>query len=497
MHENILIWLLIIPLVFSMVFFAVRATGTRSLKLLEVMHVSGIVLLLLASIWLVWIVIMRGHIFALSGLLYADKLTAIFILVIGVMGFLNGLYSIGYMRHELEAGVADEKALYRYYGFYHLFLFTMIMAVLPNNIVLMWVGIEATTLGSAFLVGFYGHKLSLEATWKYVLICSIGVGFALFGTILVYAGAFNAIDNANASMLWSEIMKSARHIDAAIMKLALVFLFLGYGTKAGFFPMHSWLPDAHSEAPSPVSSLLSGVLLNCALYALVRYYMVASRCLGPTYPRLLFLVFGVVSVACAAFFIYGQRDLKRMLAYSSIENIGLIATGLGIGGVLGVLASLFHLINHSIAKSLLFCTSGNVLIKYGTRDLGEIRGLFRVAPYSAFLLGAGALAISGCPPFSIFISEMLTVAAGLRRGYLWLMVFILLLLVIVFAAFLRLIGESVFGAPQRSVRAGDVPWSALVPVFLLLALVLGLGICIPSPLYQLLKDAACLVNYGI
>jgi len=493
---SLLVWLPAVPFVVALIAFWARTLGDGTRRVVEAVHVIGITLLLILSLWLVKLVLLNGNLLALSEWLFADKLTGVFILVIGLMGFLNGLYSIGYMRHDLVTGEVDRKGLSTYYGFFHFFLFTMIFTVLSNNIALMWVGVEATTLGSAFLVGLYGHKSSLEAAWKYVLICSVGVAFALFGTILVYSNSFNVLQNAHNSMLWTEIVKHAQLLDPMVMKLAFVFILIGFGTKAGLFPMHAWLPDAHSEAPSPVSSLLSGVLLKCALFAIIRYYIVVGKAIGGAFPSTLLLVFGILSIAFAAFFIFSQRDIKRMLAYSSVENVGIIATGLGLGGPLGIFAALFHTINHSIAKSLMFCTSGNILIKYGTRDLNIIKGMLKVVPFTAFLLGSGALAIAGSPPFNVFISELLTVTAGLKGGYLWLMILVLLFLLVVFAAFLRLIGEAVFGSPPENVTRGDVNFITILPIFLLFILMFGLGVYIPSPLADLLRGAADIVLSG-
>lgn len=492
--DNILIWLMIIPLVFSLAIFLLRAAGWRTRRVPEILHLISITLILAFTVGAASLTFTRGSLATLAEQFYADQLTAVFLLVIGIMGFLNGLYAIGYLRYDLEKGEVGVEDLSTFYGFFHLFLFTMIFTVLSNNIALMWVGIEATTLGSVFLVGLYGKKTSLEAAWKYILICSVGIAFALYGTILIYAGSFNLLHNAHNSMLWTEVVQAAGALDPQVVKLAFVFILIGFGTKAGLFPVHTWLPDAHSEAPSPVSSLLSGVLLKCALFAIIRYYMIAAKCLGPGFPRTLLLVFGVLSIACAAFLIFAQRDIKRMFAYSSIENIGIIATGLGIGGPLGVFAALLHTINHSITKSLLFCTSGNILIKYGTRDIGKIKGLFKTAPVTAVLLGGGALGIAGCPPLNIFISKLLTISAGIKAGYLWLMILCLALLVVVFASFLRLLGETLFGEAPEGVTIGDVNWLTLLPLVILFALMLGLGIHTPEPLYQLLQGAAALVS---
>ena len=322
------------------------------------------------------------------------------------------------MRHEVNNGEITVSTLCNYYGFFHLFLFTMLLVVTSNNLILMWVGIEATTLSSAFLVGLYGQRSSLEAAWKYIIICTVGVAFGLYGTVLVYANAANVLSDPGSAIFWTVVAEHAKELDPTLMHLAFVFILIGFGTKTGLFPMHSWLPDAHSEAPSPTSALLSAVLLNCALLVIIRYYIIISAAIGPHFPQMLLLVFGMMSVAVSAFFILAQRDMKRLLAYSSVENMGLIAVALGIGGPLGVLAALFHTLNHSLAKTLLFCGSGNVLLKYGTRDMGAIKGIIRVAPLTAVMFAGGALALAGMPPFNVFISEFMVVAAAIKSGHI-------------------------------------------------------------------------------
>lgn len=299
------------------------------------------------------------------------------------------------------------------------------------------------------MVGFYKHKTSAEAAWKYVLICSVGLAFALYGTILTYSNAFSVVQDAHKAMLWTELIKMAHQLDSQMMKLAFVFILIGFGTKAGLVPMHTWLPDAHSEAPSPASALLSGVLLKCALFAMVRYYAIALQSVGSEFPQTLLLIFGLLSVGVAAFFILVQNDIKRKLAYSSVEHIGIIATGLGVGGPLGIFAAFLHTINHSITKSLLFCTTGNITMKYGTRDATKIRGMKKVAPLTGFLFAAGLIAVAGSPPFNIFISELMTLTAGLKSGLFWPMILLLLFLVIAFAALVILISETVLGSPPE------------------------------------------------
>jgi len=370
----------------------------------------------------------------------------------------------------------------------------MLWTVTANNIVLMWVGIEATTLGSAFLVGFYGQRPSLEAAWKYVIICTVGVAFGLYGTVLVYAEASAVLPNAAEASLWTALIAHASALDPGVMRLAFVFVLVGFGTKAGIFPMHAWLPDAHSEAPSPVSALLSGVLVNCALFVLIRYTAVTTAATGTGLPQTLFLVLGTLSIAFGSFMIFVQTDLKRLLAYSTTENVGLVVLGLGIGGPLGIAAAILQMINHSITKTLLFCGSGNVLMKYGTRDMRNVRGLTAIAPVTGLLLGAGALALCGVPPFSIFVSEFMLVNAGLGAGYGWLMVLCLLLLTITFAALLRFIGGSLLGARPKDVQPGEVGALEVVPMLALVALIVVFGVAVPQPVAQLVAKAAAVVR---
>jgi hydrogenase-4 component F len=442
------------------------------------------------------IVLQSGPISGLGNWLHLDALGTIFLLIIGVVGFLVGIYSIGYTRHEMETGEFDTAKLSFYYGLFNLFLFTMLLVVTSNNIIMMWVALEATTLGSAFLVGIYGHRSSLEAAWKYIIICTVGVAFGLYGTVLIYSDAFNVMQIPGNAVLWTEIVKNAQALDPVLIEMAFVFVLVGFGTKAGLFPMHAWLPDAHSEAPSPVSAMLSAVLLNCALLIIFRFATISNLVLGPSFAQTLFLVFGGISVVAAAFFMYAQRDIKRLLAYSSTENIGLIVLAFGIGGPAGIFAGLLQAINHSLVKSLLFCTSGNILIKYHSRHLERVKGMLQAIPASGVLMMVGALALVGTPPFNIFLSKFLIVSTGLGAGYIWLMILCLLVLVVVFAAFFRVIASTLFGERPDDVVTGEANWLTLVPGAILTILILGLGLYLPSQLITLLNGASGLVLTG-
>ncbi|HEY5901176.1 MAG TPA: hydrogenase 4 subunit F [Anaerolineales bacterium] len=491
-----LTWLLLIPLIFSLVAFAARWLGGAVRFAVTAAHLLSVTLVLLLSLLTVRAVLVSGPIFSLRNWLHVDQLGAVFLLIIGLVGLLVGFYSIGYTRHDLESGEFDANKLSTYYGLMNLFIFTMLLVVTANNIIMMWVAVEATTLGSAFLVGIRGQHSSLEAAWKYVIICTVGVAFGLYGTVLVYSDAFNVMQVPGNAVLWTEIVRNAGALDPTLIKMAFVFVLVGFGTKAGLFPMHAWLPDAHSEAPAPVSAMLSAVLLNCALLVIFRFATITNLVLGPSFAEDLFLVFGTISVAAAAFFMYVQRDIKRLLAYSSMENIGLIMLAFGIGGPAGIFAGLLQAINHSLVKSLMFCTSGNILIKYGSRDLDRVKGMLQVIPASGLLMIAGALALVGTPPFNIFLSKFLIVTSGLGGGHVWLMVLCLIFLTIIFAAFFRVIGSAVFGESPEGIRKGEANWLTLLPGAVLIVLIITLGFYIPPSLMKLLNSASGVVMTG-
>lgn len=496
-ETTLLSWHLLIPLGLSLLIFVARWLGRLTRYVVAGLHLASVTAVLVLSLYTVDAVLRKESIFALNEWLHVDALSAVFLLIVGVVGFLVGVYSLGYTRHELQTGEFSLNKLCNYYGLFNLFLFTMLLAVTANNIIMMWVAVEATTLGSAFLVGTYGKHSSLEAAWKYVIICTVGVAFALYGTILVYADAVNVMLLPEKAVLWTEIIKNTTALDPALIKMAFIFVLIGFGTKAGLFPMHAWLPDAHSEAPSPVSALLSAVLLNCALLVIFRFAAITGLVTGPAFPQTLFVIFGALSLAAAAFFMYAQRDVKRLLAYSSTENIGLIVLAFGLGGPVGIFAGLLQAVNHSLAKSLMFTTTGNILIKYKSRSLDQVKGMLQTVPLSGVLLLLGALALAGSPPFSIFMSKFLIIATGLGTVYRWLMIVCLLLLTVVFAAFMRLIGSAVFGARPDGMEKGEAGWLTLLPGLVLVGLIVMLGLYVPPQLWTLLERASEVMLMGV
>jgi hydrogenase-4 component F len=496
MYTHYLVWLLLVPFFLSLVAFSMRFLERQAVFLLEIIHLVSITAVLVLSLLVLQGVLVEGKVVSLNDWLHVDALAAIFLLIVAVVGFLVGIYSLGYIRNDLKNNELEEQQVSLYYGLYSLFIFTMLMAVTSNNIIMMWVAIEATTLGSAFLVGIYKHRSSLEATWKYVIICTVGVAFGLYGTILVYSDAVNFLQEPGAAVLWTEIVQNARALDPNILKLAFVFVMIGFGTKAGIFPMHAWLPDAHSEAPSPVSALLSGVLLNCALLIVIRFSIIITRGIDPQFTQTIFLAFGVFSLAASALFIFVQQDIKRLLAYSSVENIGLIVLGLGVGGQLGILAAFLHAINHSLVKALMFCTSGNILMKYHTRDLTKIKGMLKAAPFTGLLMIVGILALVGSPPFNIFISKLGIISAGFQSGQQWLMIVCLLFLAVIFTALMRVISSSVFGEVPADVPQGEFRTAFLLPLVVLVILVVALGLYIPPQISTLLNQATSITMSG-
>jgi len=481
--------LLLTLLVTSLAAFATRWLGSWTVRSVEIVHLVGLTLALLLTGTIIAKVLRRETLYALGDWLFVDSLGAIFLGLIAVVGFLSGVYSIGYMRHGLAKADLDPRGLATFYGFFSLFLLAMSMAVLSNNLVLMWVAIEGTTLSSVFLVGIYGTRTSLEAAWKYLVICTVGVALGLYGTVLVFASANAVMAPPGSAMLWTEVMKHATSLEPATISMAFVFVLIGFGTKAELFPMHGWLPDALSGAPSPASALLSGALANCAMLVIVRHAAIAALAVGPHFPQTLLLVFGVLSIVVGTLFIAVQRDVKRLLAYSSLENMGMIALGFGLGGPLGVAAALLHVINHSLAKTMLFCGSGNIVIKYGTRDLRRVKGMLKTAPFSGVLLMVGFLAMGGIPPFNVFLSEFLTVTAGVKAGYGWLMVVCLIFLTVILASFVRVISGSILGPAPGGMSRGDPSAWTLAPLAVLLALMLAIGVHVPGPMVQLMSDA--------
>lgn len=434
-------------------------------------------------------------IFALDSWLMLDSLSAIFVALVCLISAITGIVSLPYLKHEYGEGKLEQEQIKQYYSFFQLFVFTMLLACLSNNIIMMWVAVEATTLGTVFLVGLYKKGASLEAAWKYIIICTCGLAFGLYGTVLLYADGVSVLSNTHQAAFWTSLLPQAAAFDPKLMQIAFVFIAIGFGTKAGLFPMHTWLPDAHAEAPSPISALLSAVLLKCAFLVIMRFYILANACLGASFPCLVMMILGALSVIIAAYFFFAQKDLKRKLAYSSTENVGLIALCLGFGGPIGIFAALFHCVAHALTKALMFCLSGNILMKYQTRDLTKISGFLQLAPLSATLCMFGFLALAGFPPFAMFWSELAMFVAGAQGSLVVLVIIVALALSIVLAAIAMTINSVLFKKAPDHVKKKELPALMLVPELILLILIVYLGVMQPKPVISALEEGASI--FGI
>jgi len=475
-----LVALLLMPLIASAFMMLVRPRVW-----LEIIHalaaLSGLAvgLMVAARVW-------RGDVpTAVGGLLRVDGLSALMVVVITLLGAIAALYGLGYIRVEYDDGHLPRVR--GFFALFHLFIFTMLLAVTTDNLGIMWVAIEGTTLATAFLVNLHNTPRSLEAAYKYLILSSVGIALAFIGTaLLYYAGISRA---GEIAVNWTSLRAAASTLNPQVVRLAFAFILVGYGTKAGLAPMHTWLPDAHSEAPAPISALMSGVLLNVGLYALMRFKVVVDIAVGAHFTGPWLLGIGLLSLTVAAVFLVVPRNYKRMLAYSSVEHIGVICMGLGFGGYWGVLGALLHVINHALSKSLLFILSGNILLKYQTTDILRVRGLWRASPLTAAAFAAGTFALLGLPPFGPFMSEFLIFRAGVEAGPIWVVILGALLLAVVFAGMLGSVNQMLYGAPPEKVEHGDVLRWSLAPLVVNFALLLVLGLTFPDTVAEALEQA--------
>ena len=421
--------------------------------------------------------------------LRADALSTLLALCVSMVGALAAWLGPGLGKGE--GYDAAQTRRFRIFG--NLFTFTMLFAVTSNNVGFMWIAIEATTITSAMLIPLHVTKASVEASWKYILIGSIGIALAFGGTVLGYFDFVNLVGRQEAALNWTVLRASAPQLHPEVIQLAFVFILIGYGTKAGLAPMHTWLPDAHSEAPAPLSAMMSGVLLAVALYAVIRWEAVVNAAVGTGFTDGLYIALGLLSIAIAAFSLVIQRNYKRMLAYSSIEHTGLICVGLALGP-LGTFAAMLHLLNHALAKSMMFFLAGRVLHRYGTTEIGRVSGLLKVMPWTGGLFAAGMLAVIGLPPFGLFISEFALFRAGFAAGRPWLMGLVLALLAVAFVSMIGHLNRMLYGAPTAGVPVGERDLWPLVPLGACVATLVLLGVVLPAPLQALLRQIVEIVE---
>lgn len=453
-------------------------------RLSSSLNVASSLLTLLAAVSLLWDRPEGGV------LLHVDDLNIVFVVLNTFVGFTTSAFSASYIAHEIETGRLTPTYLRFYHAMYQALLFEMNLALLANNLGLMWVGIEFATLTTVLMVGIYRTHEALEAAWKYFILGSVGIALALFGTILLYLAARPLPGQEIEAMAWTLLMQRATGFDPALLNLAFVFLLLGYGTKVGLAPMHGWLPDAHAEGPTPISAVLSGLLLNVALHALLRFKMLLAVNGQAIAPGPLMVTMGLISLLFAALMLYRRRDIKRMFAYSSIEHMGIIAFAFGMGGPLANFAGLLHMTMHSLTKSAIFFSVGHIAQVKGTQKIADIGGLTTTHPVLGWGLVVGVLAIAGLPPFGIFMSEFLLITSTFARQPI-LAVLLVLGIILALGALLQKLNHLAFGPPRGSLGPVEASY---VPMFAHFALVLMGGLFLPNDIVAWFQNVARLLG---
>ena len=486
-----LILLLLIPLLAGLLCLA-----TKSRESWERLNLLAFVLLVPLALKVGADILEHGTVSALDGFLRADALGA---LVIGLTAFVAlacAIYAVGYFRADTHAGKITDSQLRRYYVLTPLFVAVMLLVPLADNLGVMWVATEGTTLASVLLVTFYNQKTSFEAGWKYIIIGSIGISLALFGTIFTYYSAVSVLGaDTHHGMNWSALVGIAEKFDPKAMRLAFILVLLGYGTKAGLAPMHTWKPDAYSEAPVPTAALLGAGFINCAIYSIARFDVLAVKCLGHEFPGKLLAGFGIASILVAAPFILTQRNFRRILAYSSIDHAGIMVAALGFGGKLGALGATLHMVFHGVTKPLMFFCAGNIQQHYATPHFRKVTGVIRTLPWTGGLFLMATVAVTGTPPFSIFQSEFTTLSAALAADRGWSAFLFIAGVVTIFAGFLVHIAKMNLGTPRHDApgRAAECPWK-LGAMALVAVSVIALGFWLPRPLHQLVQQAVQIIG---
>jgi hydrogenase-4 component F len=422
----------------------------------------------------------RGEIFIIDDFnIYLVTLTTF-------VGFTTAIFSASYIGHEIETGRLAPTFLRFYHALYQAMLGAMIVALTANNIGLLWVGVEVATLSTVMMVGIYRTPEAVEAAWKYFILGSVGIALAFFGTILIYLAAQETLGEGLPAMAWDLMRQNAAKFDPKLLSLAFVFLLVGYGTKVGLAPFHAWLPDAHAEGPTPISAVLSGLLLNVALYALLRFKMIMVANPATLDVGLIMMALGLVSLVFAAFMLYRRRDIKRLFAYSSIEHMGIMTFAFGIGGPLANFAGLLHMTMHSLTKSAIFFAVGHIAQVKGTQRIADVKGLSVSHPALAIGLATGVVAIAGLPPFGVFTSEFILVSSSFARQPV-LAVVLVFGLIVAFGALVWRMQDMLFGEPSGHFLQVKASY---LPLFVHLAIVLIAGVWLPEPVVQWFKAVA-------
>lgn len=453
-------------------------------RLSAALNITACALTLLVALSLPFLPGMRSDLFII------DDFNIFLLVLTTFVGFTTSVYSASYIGHELETGRLTPVLLRFYHAMYQAMLGAMNLALIANNVGLMWVGVEVATLATVMMVGTYRTPEAIEAAWKYFILGTVGIGLAFFGTVLTYLVAAKVLGGGLPAMAWDLMAQNAGKFDSSLLSLAFVFLLVGYGTKVGLAPFHAWLPDAHSEGPTPISAVLSGLLLNVALYALLRFKIIVAANPGAVDAGAILIVLGIASLLFAAFMLFRRRDIKRLFAYSSIEHMGITTFAFGVGGPLANFAGLLHMSMHSLTKSAIFFAVGHIAQAKGTQRIADVTGLSVTHPGLAIGFALGVIAIAGLPPFGVFMSEFLLVSTAIARQPLLTLLFVVGLLVAFSALLLRMHGL-LFGAPSG--KNGHVS-ASYVPLFIHLVLVLIAGLWLPNAVVGWFRGVAAILG---
>lgn len=423
-------------------------------------------------------------IYSSSNFFLIDSLGAIVVLVIGSVGFITAIYSISYLRQETAKNIIGLTRVRQYLVLLNIFLAAMFLATAANNPIFAWVAIEATTLSTAFLISFYNKPSAIEGAWKYLIINSVGLLLGFFGTLLYFTSISSSDENGFVS--WQTLIANASNLNPLIAKIAFIFVLIGYGTKVGLAPMHTWKPDAYSKAPNPIGALLSGALLPVAFFVILKLKMITDASVGSSFSQHLLVIFGILSIAIAALIMFSAKNYKRLLAYSSIENAGIIALGFGFGG-LGIFGATLHMIYHSFTKAVLFFSSGNLLLKYSSAKISNVRGALSVIPVTSTLFITGFLIVTGTPPFGMFFSKMNIFSAGIQV-YPAVTFAAIFFMAIVFIGFLKHATEMFFSKEPADIEHGENSAWLIIPPIIFLIIIIVLGFYVPLFLKTLIAD---------
>ncbi|MBF0565782.1 MAG: hydrogenase 4 subunit F [Nitrospirae bacterium] len=451
-----------------------------SIKLAPEINVLGSAATFAAGVGLALEVYAHGAMLAGGDFFYVDAFNVYLAVLTSFVSMTTAIFSRRYMKREREHGRVGHIRMRFYHAMYQLFIFSILLCLLTNNVGVLWISMELATLSTVLLVSLYRTPNAIEAAWKYFILCGVGIAQALFGTVLLYFAAEKVLGEGVGALLWTNLGRVSGQLEPTVLSLAFVFLMVGYGTKMGLVPLHNWLPDAHGEGPTPISAVLSGLLLNVALYALVRCKVLVDGAMKTHHAGNIMMGFGLISILVSAFSLLRQKDIKRMLSYSSIEHMGIATFAFGLGGPIATFGALLHMLVHSLAKSAIFFTVGHASQMHSTQEIDRIKGLFKGNPLVGWGLMFGIMAIAGMPPFGIFTSEFLILTATIKDAPICAP-FLLLGLGVAFAALFRSVQSMVSGnvpAYQKPITA------AHVPVLLHMALVFAIGIYMPAFLNQ-------------